>query len=35
MISALRAAKQITQYTAMPMQTVGEPADMGVTASAI
>jgi phytoene dehydrogenase-like protein len=35
MISALRAAKQITQCTAMPMQTVGEPAEMGVTASAI
>jgi len=35
MISALRAAKQITQCTAIPMQTVGEPADMGVTASAI
>lgn len=35
MISALRAAKQITQCTAMPMQTVREPADMGVTASVI
>jgi phytoene dehydrogenase-like protein len=35
MISALRAAKQITQCTAMPMQTVREPANIGMTASVI
>jgi phytoene dehydrogenase-like protein len=35
MISALRAAKQITQGTTMPMQTVREAVDMGVPASAI
>lgn len=35
MISALRAAKQITQGTTMPMQTVREIVDMGVPASVI
>ena len=35
MISALRAAKQITQGTAMPIQTVREVMEMGVPASAI
>jgi phytoene dehydrogenase-like protein len=35
MISALRAAKQITQGTAMPIQTVREVVDMRVPASAI
>jgi prolycopene isomerase len=35
MISALRAAKQITQSTTMPMQTVREVVDLGVPASAV
>lgn len=35
MISALRAAKQITQSTAMPMQAVRELMDKGVPASAV
>ena len=35
MISALRAAKQITQSTTIPMQTVQEVMDMGVPTSAV
>jgi phytoene dehydrogenase-like protein len=35
MISALQAAKQITQGTAMPVQSAREVVDMGLLATAI